>query len=366
MGKKKNDITILAIGDRADYDSYKKFHKEKEFILEDGFRYKTVRYSSILKGRIPDILTDRVIVFFFFPFVYWNRHIEHRHYRGVYGNRMFHTKFKRFCGTVIKNIKGCLPDKEILFINDPLLSSLYRDKLYALKVLSKNGVSVPRLFNTTSIREIKRLMENGHRLFIKPRCGSMGKGITFLQLGDWQTNFEVKNDKIISRRSDHGWRFRDITDNTRFLRDLLRKNVFMEKAIEPLSIKGDRVDLRVYAFFDKVLYVYPRRNKSDEVTTNISQGGRGDPGLLKVIPDKVLAKVERTVLKTVKALNVNFAGVDVIIDNTLKNVYVVDVNMFPGFPKRKTFNLAQELIHNLKRLDRSKKLRFQKGGDIQV
>ncbi|MFC1480361.1 hypothetical protein ACFL5Y_02810, partial [Candidatus Omnitrophota bacterium] len=97
----------------------------------------------------------------------------------------------------------------------------------------------------------------------------------------------------------------------------------------------------------------------DAVTTNISQGGRGDPSLLKVIPDNVLLRVERTALKAAKALDLNFSGTDVIVDHNLKNTYVVDVNMFPGFPKRRTFNLARRLVRELKHRHGKKMLRFK-------
>ena len=42
------------------------------------------------------------------------------------------------------------------------------------------------------------------------------------------------------------------------------------------------------------------------------------------------------------------AGMDIIIDRNLRNIYVIDVNLFPGFPKRKTFNLGRETVKRLK------------------
>ncbi len=364
MKNKNSRITILVIGDRADYDSHNKLHQKREFILGEGFDYKRVSYEALLNGRIPKIKTEKVIIFFFFPFVYWNKHIEHRRYRGTYGNITFHRKFKHFCQKVVGIIKYCLPDKDLLFINDPLRSSLYRDKKLVMTTLAKEGISIPHLFDTKSVDDINRLLEKGRKLFIKPQCGSMGKGITFLQRGDWQTNFEFKNNRIVSRKSDRGWRFRDVTANTKFLESLLQKDVLIEEAVESLSTKGDKIDFRVYTFFDKVLYVYPRRNRADGVTTNISQGGRGAPGLLRTIPDRVLSEIKKTTIKATEVLKLNFTGIDVIIDKTLKDFYVIDVNMFPGFPKTKTFNLPRRLISELKRLDNNGLLRYEKGGRV--
>ena len=234
MNKKKKSVTILAIGDWADYDSYKKLNKEKKFILEQGFDYKTVHYKQFLKGQIPEINTEKVIIFAFFPFAYWDKNIEHKHYRGIYGNYTFYKKFNRFSQEIVDLAKEFLDGKEIFFVNSPVLSSFYRDKLVVMDKLSKNGVATPPMLKTRRIKDINNLLENGHKFFIKPRCGSMGKGITFLQLGDWQTNFNFKNDKIVSKKSDYGWRFREITGNTAFLRKLLKKDMFMEEAINPL------------------------------------------------------------------------------------------------------------------------------------
>ena len=97
----------------------------------------------------------------------------------------------------------------------------------------------------------------------------------------------------------------------------------------------------------KVLYVYPRRNKPDRITTNISQGARGDPGLLKKIPQNLIVKAKKTALKATKALGLKFAGVDICLDKNLRDVYIIDVNLFSGFPKSRTFNLARSMIEEL-------------------
>ncbi|NQT33458.1 MAG: hypothetical protein HQ594_07290 [Candidatus Omnitrophica bacterium] len=359
MKRKKNSINIFTIGDKGDYDSHNKLNREANFTRKQGFNYETRQYKEFLKGRLPELESNKIIIFPFFPFKYWNKFIENREYRGLYGNLTFYHKFNRFCKEMALSVKKHYPGKKVLYINDPVLSSEYRDKKTVLDVLKRSGIKVPSTIKTRSVKEIKEMLEKGKKLFIKPRCGSMGKGITYLELGNWQTNFGLKKEKIISRRSDHGWRFRDETGNNVFLRKLLSyKDLLIEEAIDPLHIRGDKVDFRVYVFFDKVLYVYPRRNNAESVTTNISQGGRGAPGLLKVIPKDMLTRIEKTAKKALKALDLKLAGIDVIVSGDLKDVYVIDVNMFPGFPKVRTCNIAQRMIRELKRLDRAGKLRY--------
>ena len=364
MPKKNNQITVLAIGDSIDYDSFNKFHKEKRQLLLSGFDYVNVSYRQLLSGRIPQIKTGKVIIFLFFPFVYWNKYIEYKDYKGIYGNGIFFKKFMRFWNMVNRIIKTLLSEKEILFVNGPLLSGSYRDKLITIGRLSGAHIPQPKLYRISSIEDMQKRLVHGRSFFLKPRYGSMGKGITYLSWSNWQTNFIFKNNRIKSKRSDHGWKFRDVTGNNAFLRQLLKqdKDILIEQALEHIIIKKKKVDLRIYTFFNKVIYVYPRKNVIDKITTNISQGGRGDPKVLQMIPEHLLIKAKKMAEQISKILHLNFAGIDIILDRNLKDVYVIDVNVFSGFPKRKTFNLARHMIKNLAQFKKD----FRSNGNIYL
>ena len=351
MEKKKRNITVLALGDWFDYDEYKKFNKEKRFLINRGFDYVTVNYTRVLKGKIPRVKTKKVIVFLFFPFNYWNKNIEHKNYRGIYGSRTFYKKFTHFWVKINKIINEHFSNKEILFINNPILSGRYRDKRLINLIFAHAKIPVPRRHQTTHTRDIYSLLAKGCSLFLKPRYGSMGKGITHLSWSNWQTNFQFQDNKIISRRSDYGWHFRDITGDRGFLRQLIKHDILIEEAVDSLIIKRRKFDLRVYIFFEKVLYIYPKTNEPVEITTNISQGGKGDPSFVQFIPKKLLDKAEKIAVKAAQSLKLDLAGIDIVLDRHLKDVYIVDVNVFPGFPKRKTFNLSRSIIKELVHLD---------------
>ncbi len=349
----KERITILAIGDRVDHDSYRKFHKEKAFILKSGFDYASTDYRRFFIEGTPLIKTKKVIVFLFFPFVYWNKYIEHKNYKGMYGNHTFYKKFIYFWNKVEKALKGSLRDKKVFFVNSPHFCGLYRDKLEVTKKLSPFSIPSPKLYNIRSVKKLKDLLNKGHNFFLKPRFGSMGKGITFLTWSNWQTNFIFKNGKIISRKSDYGWKFRDITGANAFLHKLIKKDILIEQAVESLLLKEMKVDMRIYTFFKKVIYIYPRRNRADSLTTNISQGAKGDPGILQKLPKHLVKKAKKLALKVSTALGLNLAGMDIMMDANLKDIYVIDVNLFPGFPKIKTFNLTQRMIRELAKITRA-------------
>jgi len=125
-------------------------------------------------------------------------------------------------------------------------------------------------------------------------------------------------------------------------------------------LKKTRVDLRVYTFFGKVIYVYPRRNRSDAVTTNISQGAKGDPGILKKLPRHLVKKAKKLATGVSGALGVNLLGMDIMMDRNLKDVWVIDVNFFPGLPKIRTFNISQRMIKELVKLNKNGELRYEK------
>ena len=340
--------TILTIGDSVDFDSFKKFDKERRYILAQGLDYVSMDYETFFKKRRLEVSSKKVFVVTFFPFKYWNKYIECKKYKGLYGNLLFLKKFARFCDDVTRRVEKLLPGKRIKFVNDPRVTSAYRDKVVVMEKLAAAGVKVPPRIRAKGVRNIKDMLLNGKKIYVKPRCGSMGKGITFLEKDRWQTNFTVRDGKIIQRCSDYGWKFSDITGNVKFLQNLIRGDFIMEEAITPFNIGDNKIDLRVYACFGKVLYIYPRKNSKNAVTTNISQGGKGSPAILRRIPKGTLDKIRKQVRKTMRVLDLDLAGIDVILDKDLKNAYVIDVNMFPGFPKRRTCNLARSIISQLR------------------
>jgi len=360
MGRKKRDITILSFGDKLDYDEYQKFNEEKASFIKRGFDYATVNYKNVLRGKIPKVKTKKLIIFLFFPFDHWNKKIEHKHYRGIYGNRTFYKKYMHFWSAIDETIKKVFPDKEILIINNPLSAGQCRDKLLTKHKLCKAGISNPRPYHITRIGDIYNLLAKGNSLFLKVRYGSMGKGITYLSSLIWETNFDFNNGTIISRRSDYGWEFKNITGNNAFLGHLIKKDILVEKAIESLILKRKRVDLRIYTFGKKAIYVYPRTNYPEKVTTNISQGAKGEPHILKSIPKHLVTKAKRAAVKAARALNLDLAGIDVVLDRNHKDIYIIDVNAFPGFPRRRTFLLSKTIVKELVRLDNAGNLRFEK------
>ncbi len=340
--------TLLAIGDWKDFDTFKKFYKQRKFFRNSNIQVKAVNYFELLKNNTPEINTKEIIVFLCFPFNYWDKYIEPKKYRGIYGNKSFYTKFIKFWKLVEKKLKDNYKNKTITYINHPKHLATDRDKELTKKKVAKKGVLVPKEFKTRKTKDILKLLEKGKKLFIKVKYGSMGKGITYLEKGRWMTNFRFKKGKILSKHSDYGWTFINITNKTAFLSEILKKDIIIEEAIDPLLIKGRKFDLRMYVFKNKVLYTYGRTNDKDAVTTNISQGARGEKlSFEKTLPKKQLKFAKDSAVKAIKALGLNFGGVDMMLCSDKKKAKFIEINAFPGFPKVRRFNLSRFLIKEM-------------------
>jgi len=341
--------TLLAIGDKKDWDSYLKFYRQRSLLKKYQFDLVTTDYDSILNDEFPSITTNTVVIFLFFPFVYWDRHIEPRRYAGVYGNREFYSKLKTFWKTVDRKLRNHFyKDKKVFFVNAPKNLFIERDKKATKQVLSKAHIGTPRSYTATDVSKILELLDKGRKLFIKVRYGSMGKGITYLEKGKWHTNFGFRRNRILNRHSDYGWKFREVTGNKTFLKQLLKEDVVIEEAVPRWLIRGKQFDLRCLLFFGKILYMYPRSNTVEGITTSVSQRASSEPmAFLKGIRKGVIRKAETTAIMATKALGLNFAGVDILLDQDKQNAVVIELNAFPGFPKVTTFNLARYLIREI-------------------
>jgi len=347
-----HDITLLVIGEPKDWDSYLKMCRNLRRGWLRGYDYVIETYECFETG-LPRIDSSTVVVFLFFPHTFWNQFIECKGYKGLYGNVEFYQKFRHFWTKIHHTVMNFYADKEVRFINHPLYISRDRDKELTKTMLAEAGVNVPAPIFSRKLDEVLELVEGqGKQLYLKVRYGSMGKGITYMEPGKWETNFQFIDGKVANCTSEYDWRFADITGNEEFLRQLLRKDIVIEEAIPACLVGGERFDLRFYVFDGELLYTYARTNSLDARTNNISQGGRGrDRRFLRHIPARVLRRVENVSLRATKALALNLAGVDVMFSPDMKQTYVIELNAFPGYPSSKGFNLSKRILQVMSRAD---------------
>jgi len=334
--------TILVIGDDSDWESFSKFKKKKTFFESKNLNFKTINYDSIIKGNLPDVDTDNLLIFLFFPLDYWNNKIEKDFVKGrIYGDKKCAEMFYDYLDRAKSIIHKKYSDKKISYVNSFEAVKIDRNKELTKKIIKKAGVPVPKSYPTRKYEALVKLLNKGKKLYLKVNFGAMGKGITRIEKGRWLTNFIYRKGSIISRKGDYGWKFKNITGNRDFLKKLLKKDLVIEEAIAPYIIDNKKFDIRYYVVYGKVKLKVPRSAPVENVVTNIAQGGSKEgEGFLKMSP-KYLKAAEENAIKAAKVLNLNFAGVDVMISK--RGIpYVIEAQSFPGFPGSE-YNFSEKL-----------------------
>ena len=207
---------LLVIGEEKisrtrPYVSFQRFIKYARRLRKRDIEVHVIDYARIFSGRVPSIDAPIVKIVFFFPYRYWNRHIEVYADDRFYGDKRFGREFKAFFKRAKRAIERYFPGKRIEYLNSPQLCYLDRDKKASKDLLKKSAVSVPRTFQVSSFEDVQRLLNRGTNLYIKPRFGSMGKGITYINNKEAISNFLFRKNKVLSRPSDFNWRFSRIS-----------------------------------------------------------------------------------------------------------------------------------------------------------
>ncbi|MCK5031782.1 MAG: hypothetical protein KAR64_09975, partial [Thermoplasmatales archaeon] len=136
------NTTVLVLGDESDWESYERFCKQLQKHHSKKLNWVTATYDLLEKNELPAIKSDTIIIYLFFPFTYWDKHIEKEGCKGVYGNVEFYNKFRVFWSEIHRNLKKIYRGKKIHFINHPLKIAIDRDKEITKTILSENKINI--------------------------------------------------------------------------------------------------------------------------------------------------------------------------------------------------------------------------------
>jgi glutathione synthase/RimK-type ligase-like ATP-grasp enzyme len=337
---------ILVIGDNSDWESFLKFKKKRKTFENKKINFKTIDYDSIIKGKLPNIKSNNLLISLFFPLDYWNDKIETNFVKGhIYGDKRCAEMFYNYLDEIKSIIDKKYNNTKISYVNSFEAVKIDRDKELTKTIIKKANVPVPRSYSTRKYEDIIKLLNKGRKLYLKVNFGAMGKGITKLERGKWLTNFIYRKGSIISRKGDYGWKFKDITVNEEFLKKLLKKELAIEEAINPYIIDNKIFDIRYYVVYGKIKHKIVRSAPIENVVTNITQGGIKKREQFLRMPTKYLKAAEGNAIEVAKALGLNLAGIDVMISK--RGIpYVLEAQSFPGFPESK-YNFSGELAKEI-------------------
>lgn len=299
----------------------------------------TTNYKNVLTNDLPDVLAEHILILLFFPFQFWNKNIEvYDKDSRVYGDKDFGKDFEKFFLNIQKALEKKYRDKTIEYVNPPQASVLDRDKEECKKFFHRHKIPIAKGYDVKSLKDVEHILGRGISLYVKPRFGSMGKGISYLSNGFLITNFLFQKGKVISHPYDYNWRFHEITrpsDREKFLKAMIKRGFIFEEAIDPPVHKGHRSDFRVYCVYGKVIYYYIRSTPAVSLVTNWSQGGKIEQkrSFSKYISAANLRKVESLARKVARNLQMNYAGIDMIFSKDYKKIYVLEAHSFPAYEK---------------------------------
>lgn len=349
--------TILAVGDIIAVKDQKRlsfldrsfldFLEYKDLFTKNSVDFKVCDYQALSRGDLPEIDTPLVKVMLFFPYGYWNRHIEKRSQNGrIYGGRTYGEKFKKFFDQVEAKLQTAYKDHSLSFVNSPNSVKIDRDKYKSKLLLKKKKIPTPVLHRIKSTKSLLDLVNRGEVLYLKPRFGAMGKGITYVAKDGWYTNFLYRRSKIISRGYDYGWEFTEVTGEIELLDKLIKEGFIVEEAVELPTLKGKKFDLRCYCVYGKVPYLYARSVPVEKLITNWSQGGKIEKRkFLAKIPTKTLSLAKSYALKAAEAFGLNYAGIDLVFSQNYRKLYVLEAHSFPSYETG--FDLMRYLVNRI-------------------
>jgi len=358
------DASVLMIYDKDvnDTEYAEQLITELDYLIkkrELNIGLHSVEFDDACEDRFPYIESENIICMMYFPWKFRNRNIKNFRKRdGLYGGKLHQKKIDDVYKTVEENIKLLYEEeqgKNVFYINNAYSISVSRDKKKIKNILNENNIPTPVMYETTSTDEILEIIKENN-IYIKPRVGGEGKGITYLTKNKCLTNidWDIKYNKTpfvdthINVFQDDKWDMHKIDKEFKldFLEDILQRYVLIEKEVDYALVNNLKVDFRVYAVFKKPVFILPRTNKPQNILTNWSRGGNVETqDFLNNFSKDVIKNIKQTAAMAAEVIGANFIGLDLIPSKDFETIYVLEGQTDPGYTKQ--YNLPRSIANNI-------------------
>lgn len=222
-----------------------------------------------------------------------------------------------------------LPD-DVCFLNTPdaLLRAL--DKKETKEVLMDKGLKVtPMLPSPQSFDELRQLLADcGRGCFLKPRYGSGAGGIMAIRYqpnrNKWvvyttlrQVDGVIHNTKRINRLSVE----KEIIP---LAEAVIQTEAILEEWIPKAQLQGENYDLRVVCRESEIDYIVVRCSKGS--ITNLHLNNKAHWWNELSLSEEVRQQIYFQCQEAVQSLDLQYAGVDVLIERGTDIPYIIEVN----------------------------------------
>jgi hypothetical protein len=321
--------------------------------LPPGWQVRPVDYASVLDGKLPSV-DGAVVAVLFFPYRYWDGEIEGR-LPGPYGGLAYATALSGYLAACGDALVGTLP--AVRFLNAPHAVARTRDKVATKEALVAHAVPTPAWHQALDPARLRELLDAGERLYVKARCGSMGKGLAVLERERWRTNFAVAGDRLTAPTAAAGgfearerWPFREAEPWAQALVDAACSTDFLVESAprEPL-VDGSRIEVRCTVVAGRLTRIDLLAAAAGAPTTRVVDGGRpveADAG--DVLPPGSRRALDAAAVAAADALELDYVVLDVVFDGDLDRPEVIDAQAFPalGADPAAYEELVTALVHD--------------------
>ena len=227
---------------------------------------------------------------------------------------------------VIK-LEPCVSD-ETNFLKYALLRAL--DKKETKQVLMDRGLKVtPMLPSPRSFDELRELLTGcGRGCFLKPRYGSGAGGVMAIRYqpnrNKWvvyttlqQVDGVIHNTKRINRLSTE-------KEMVPLAEAVMQTEAILEEWIPKEQLQGENYDLRVVCRESEIDYIVVRCSKGS--ITNLHLNNKAHWWNELSLPEVVRQQIYFQCQEAVQSLDLQYAGVDVLIERGTDIPYIIEVN----------------------------------------
>ena len=219
---------------------------------------------------------------------------------------------------------------DVCFLNTPhaLLRAL--DKKETKQVLMDRGLKVtPMLPSPRSFDELRELLTGcGRGCFLKPRYGSGAGGIMAVRYqpnrNKWvvyttlqQVDGVIHNTKRINRLSTE-------KEMIPLAEAVMQTEAILEEWIPKEQLQGENYDLRVVCRESEIDYIVVRCSKGS--ITNLHLNNKAHWWNELSLPEVVRQQIYFQCQEAVQSLDLQYAGVDVLIERGTDIPYIIEVN----------------------------------------
>ncbi len=340
------ELLILGKGNTPYTD--RNAHSLYKFAQEAGLKVQRCEYGE----KLPYFDAKKIIVLFFFPYMFWDKECENPKEGLLYGtSSLIYKNLNNFFLEVHESLCQTYHEERLMYIITPQQAAFDRDKIKVVEALQSYKIATTEQILDRDLLNILEQISPERGVFVKCRYGAEGKGITYLSAFGWFTNYKVENNRLNNYGKDERWPFVDITNKRELLQQILEGEVIIEKEVRtPQLKKGYKFDVRAYVVNNIVPHFFTRFNTLENIVTNFSQGGSVQHHPFSLLPHKSVINVREIAQKTASALNYRFLGVDIMFDEIFEHPRVVEVQVFSDFPSIEKFNMAKYLVNSSKLL----------------